>query len=290
MSIDQYLRDAKQIADSLAVINCPVTNQDFIDHVLLGLSKEYDTLVGIITHFSGQLTIEELRTKLLLHEQRLQRFKELDSPVLPQAFSTHTVPHNMSGSLVLNLFPKVVVVMVVVVVDNDFPHLKVEDKAEKDVVLMVGVAKCSNYLRTTIQCVLAMDSLYQDKASGQTLLQAFSKGDVYPFSPWSKSSYSQASVAVRQPGDIWHPRLGHSVAQVLSSRRSKNVISLLNSFSNNCVSCRLGKSQHLPFNLVEHGNTSPLEIIHSDVWHSPVSSKLGFLYYVIFADDFSRFA
>ncbi|KAL3375817.1 hypothetical protein AABB24_002671 [Solanum stoloniferum] len=91
MSIDQYLRNAKQLFDSLAAINSPVPSQDFIDHVLLGLGKEYDTLVGIITHFPGHLSLEELRTKLLLHEQRLQRFKELDSPITPQTFAAHSV-------------------------------------------------------------------------------------------------------------------------------------------------------------------------------------------------------
>ncbi|KAG5571801.1 hypothetical protein H5410_061567 [Solanum commersonii] len=51
-------------------------------HALLGLGRKYDTLVGIITHFPGQLSVEELRIKLLLHEQCLQHFKELDSVVL----------------------------------------------------------------------------------------------------------------------------------------------------------------------------------------------------------------
>ncbi|KAM3270617.1 hypothetical protein P3S67_028819 [Capsicum chacoense] len=91
ISIDHYLRNAKQIADSLAAINAPVVSWDFIDHVLLGLGKEYDTLVGIITHFLGQLSIEELRTKLLLHEQRLQRFKDLDLLTMHQAFAAHSV-------------------------------------------------------------------------------------------------------------------------------------------------------------------------------------------------------
>ncbi|KAH0655006.1 hypothetical protein KY285_029888 [Solanum tuberosum] len=36
ISIDQYLRDAKQIADSLAAINSPFSNQDFIDHHFKG--------------------------------------------------------------------------------------------------------------------------------------------------------------------------------------------------------------------------------------------------------------
>nr|XP_016443853.1 PREDICTED: uncharacterized protein LOC107769178 [Nicotiana tabacum] len=71
MTIDEYLREAKKIADSLAAINSQVSTQDFIDHVLLELGREYDTLVGIITHYPGQLSLKELRTKLLLHEQWL---------------------------------------------------------------------------------------------------------------------------------------------------------------------------------------------------------------------------
>lgn len=51
----------------------------------------------------------------------------------------------------------------------------------------------------------------------------------------------------------------------------------------------LGKSQRLPFHLVIHCSSSPLDIIHSEIWQSPVLSNLGFKYYVIFYDDFSRF-
>lgn len=37
-------------------------------------------------------------------------------------------------------------------------------------------------------------------------------------------------------------------------------------------------------------STSPLDLVHSDVWGpSPVISSHGFRYYVIFVDDFSRF-
>lgn len=56
-----------------------------------------------------------------------------------------------------------------------------------------------------------------------------------------------------------------------------------------CVSCRLGKSYHLSFNLVEHCSSFPLDIIHSYVWKSPILSNLGFKYYVIFVDGFSQF-
>uniref|UniRef100_K4C4K2 Uncharacterized protein n=1 Tax=Solanum lycopersicum TaxID=4081 RepID=K4C4K2_SOLLC len=40
-------------------------------HVHLGLGKEYDILVGIITHFPGSLSLDEVQTKLLLHDQPL---------------------------------------------------------------------------------------------------------------------------------------------------------------------------------------------------------------------------
>ncbi|KAH0697198.1 hypothetical protein KY289_014680 [Solanum tuberosum] len=57
-SIDQYLRDAKQIANSLAAINSPVSNQDFIDH----------------------------------------RFKGPDPPSLPQAFAAQNTHSNSSST------------------------------------------------------------------------------------------------------------------------------------------------------------------------------------------------
>ena len=92
------MRDAKQTVDSLAAINSSVSNQDFIDHVLLVLGKEYDTLVGIITHFPGQFLLEDLRSKSLLHEQRLQHFEGSDLPSLPQAFATQNTHSNSSST------------------------------------------------------------------------------------------------------------------------------------------------------------------------------------------------
>jgi histone deacetylase 1/2 len=45
----------------------------------------------------------------------------------------------------------------------------------------------------------------------------------------------------------------------------------------------------LPFSRSTHVTTSPLELIHSDVWGPAVTSVGGFKYYVSFLDDFSRF-
>lgn len=57
--------------------------------------------------------------------------------------------------LVLNLFLKVAIV------EGDFPLLKVEEDAKKDVVLIFEMAKGNNYLQTTILCASTMDNLCQ---------------------------------------------------------------------------------------------------------------------------------
>jgi transposase InsO family protein len=56
-----------------------------------------------------------------------------------------------------------------------------------------------------------------------------------------------------------------------------------------CESCQLGKSKQLPFVESTRCTFAPLELIHSDVWISPIPSLSGCKYYAIFVDDYSRF-
>ena len=57
-----------------------------------------------------------------------------------------------------------------------------------------------------------------------------------------------------------------------------------------CSACQQAKSHGLPFAQSTSHASSPLEIIHSNVWGpAPVSSVDGFRYYVSFLDDFSKF-
>ncbi|CAH9142791.1 unnamed protein product, partial [Cuscuta epithymum] len=127
----------------------------------------------------------------------------------------------------------------------------------------------------------------KDKISGKVLLRASSNGGVYPI---SLSSYSPVALASHvAPGPVWHRRLGHCGTRILDRLRKTGNILSNSHFSHDCISCRLGKSQRLPFQEVWHKSTSPLYLIHSDVWQSPVLSTSGFKYYVLFIDDFSRF-
>jgi len=55
------------------------------------------------------------------------------------------------------------------------------------------------------------------------------------------------------------------------------------------MTCHLAKSRICTFSLVEYHTVSPYELMHLDVRQSPVLSRKGFNYYVLFIDDFSHF-
>jgi transposase InsO family protein len=90
---------------------------------------------------------------------------------------------------------------------------------------------------------------------------------------------------------VWHQRLGHPSALVFQHLLRHHKIPLLGPFNKSrvCESCQLGKSKQLPFSESNRVSISPLEIIHSDVWISPVPSLSGCKFYVLFIDDYSRF-
>jgi hypothetical protein len=56
-----------------------------------------------------------------------------------------------------------------------------------------------------------------------------------------------------------------------------------------CDSCQCAKVHQLPFSHSTHVTSSPLELVHSDVWGAAITSVGGFKFYVSFLDDFSRF-
>ncbi|CAH9126696.1 unnamed protein product [Cuscuta epithymum] len=139
-------------------------------------------------------------------------------------------------------------------------------------------------------CVVIFDKnsfFVKDKISGKVLLEAPSHGHLYPVSLRSQPPFALSSLALSGP--IWHRRLGHCGTSILRTLQSQHHICSSSSFSHDCISCRLGKSQRLPFMDASHNSTMPLQLIHSDVWQSPVLSNLGFKYYVCFIDDFSRY-
>ena len=84
-----------------------------------------------------------------------------------------------------------------------------------------------------------------------------------------------------------HCRLGHPSLQNL-----KKLCPEFSSLSSlQCESCQFSKHQriHLSPRVCNKRASFPFELVHSDVWGPcPVTSKLGFKYFVTFVDDYSR--
>lgn len=132
----------------------------------------------------------------------------------------------------------------------------------------------------------------KDKATKKTLLQGKSKGGLYPI-PFSRSSSitpHHASSSVKVSSSRWHQRLGHPNSIIVRSILKSNKLDCsLDRESTICDACQCAKSHQLPYNNSASVSTSPLELVHSDVWGPAQASAGGFKYYVSFLDDYSRF-
>uniref|UniRef100_A0A8R7VBW9 Integrase catalytic domain-containing protein n=1 Tax=Triticum urartu TaxID=4572 RepID=A0A8R7VBW9_TRIUA len=56
-----------------------------------------------------------------------------------------------------------------------------------------------------------------------------------------------------------------------------------------CHACQLGKHVRLPFTRSTSYCVEPFQLVHSDLWTSPVLSNSGFKYYLVIVDDFSHY-
>nr|GEW90948.1 ribonuclease H-like domain-containing protein [Tanacetum cinerariifolium] len=101
---------------------------------------------------------------------------------------------------------------------------------------------------------------------------------------------SLPSALMSLSSSTWHQRLGHPGDEVLRSLTSRSFISCNKEKSPHvCHACQLGKHVQLPFSSSTSIVSSCFEIIHSDIWTSPIVSTGGFRYYVIFLDHFSQY-
>ena len=122
------------------------------------------------------------------------------------------------------------------------------------------------------------------------LMRCNSSSDLYPVTTSPSVGFSTQSAFTVFSPELWHSRLGHPGAPVLSSLRKNNLI-VFDKFPDNflCQSCTLGKQVKLPFYDSLSRTLFPFDIVHSDLWTSPTLSSGGHRYYVLFLDDFTNF-
>lgn len=132
----------------------------------------------------------------------------------------------------------------------------------------------------------------KDNQTGLNLLDGKSEDGLYPIrtslASLNKARIHTALFGVKAPVSVWHSRLGHPSSSIVTRVLRNHSLHVSGSLQNKdlCEPCQLGKSKQLPF----PSSTMPLQLIHTDVWSSPIMSLIGFRYHVIFIDDFSRFS
>ena len=85
----------------------------------------------------------------------------------------------------------------------------------------------------------------------------------------------------------WHHRLGHPHIRVL--QHLAFTFPAITFLKDSCNSCCINKSHKLPFHVTSLTSKSPLQLIFSDVWSSPVQSIDGYKYNIIFVDHFTKY-
>jgi hypothetical protein len=76
----------------------------------------------------------------------------------------------------------------------------------------------------------------------------------------------------------------------LSQLISSNAISCnKHNIDHVCHACQLGRQVRLPFSVSNSRATRPIDLIHCDLWTSPVVSVSGYKYYLVILDDSTHY-
>jgi hypothetical protein len=93
------------------------------------------------------------------------------------------------------------------------------------------------------------------------------------------------------PNEIWHRRYAHINYQASPFLKNmvEGILELHSTHEGICKGCALGKNIKNPFPSNNNRSKEILDLIHSDVFGPmPIKYLGGYLYYVIFIDDYSR--
>jgi hypothetical protein len=86
----------------------------------------------------------------------------------------------------------------------------------------------------------------------------------------------------------WHRRLGHPGPDTLSSLSRSSFIFCTSTTHDFCHACQLGKHTRLPFSSSSRAEKA-FDLLHLDLWISPVISVSRSKYYFVILDDFTHY-
>jgi hypothetical protein len=113
-----------------------------------------------------------------------------------------------------------------------------------------------------------------------------SSGDLYPLYPPTTS----AAALLTASTSLWHRRIGRIGREALSKLISSSVISCNKDDSHHlCHACQLGRHTRLPFSTSTSRAPNNFDLIHCDLWTSPIVSVSGYKYYLVILNDCSHY-
>jgi hypothetical protein len=115
----------------------------------------------------------------------------------------------------------------------------------------------------------------EDLQTKTVLLRCNSNGDLYTI---PHRLLPHCHVAVVAP-ELWHARLGHPAPAAVQTLNKLSAIQCNKAARRICHACQLGKHARLPFTSSVSNTSTPFELVHCDVWTSPVLSISDYKYY-----------
>jgi hypothetical protein len=117
----------------------------------------------------------------------------------------------------------------------------------------------------------------KDNLMEQILLQGPSRDGLYPIflsKKFIKTKNFAAFIGVTAISEIWHHRLSHPAPPIINKLKQFAQLPVLGPTSHESLleSCQIAKSKSLPFSESNIVTAEPLEIIHYDLWSSPITS------------------
>ena len=128
----------------------------------------------------------------------------------------------------------------------------------------------------------------KDLQTRNVIVRCNSSGPLYPL---LLSVVRPLALTATVPSStLWHRRLGHLGREALSSLVSSCAITCNKSdVEHLCHACQLGRHVRLPFPTSSSRAINNFELIHCDLWTSPVPSISGYKYDLVILDDCSHF-
>ena len=128
----------------------------------------------------------------------------------------------------------------------------------------------------------------KDLHSRREILRCNSTGELYTF---TCPPPPRALATITTPHDVWHHRLGHpghDAYRRLSQHISLPCIRQIN-HTTLCHACQLGRHARLPSSSSTTRTTRPFELVHCDLWTSPILCVSRNKYFLVILDDFTHF-